>query len=93
MWRIFQDLCEEDQHNGDADPHGNLSALRKGDQNPGKFYGGRSIETYPADKIYKEAAFLAYYLHWSHDDIMEMRPFWTGSGGAAAVSGINSRAE
>ena len=72
------------------DLHRNLSALLKGDQDPGKFYGGRSIETYPADKIYKEAAFLAYYLHWSHDDIMEMshldRIRW-----CSEVSGINSR--
>ncbi|MBD9006999.1 MAG: hypothetical protein EGQ98_01275 [Clostridium sp.] len=48
------------------------------------------METYPADKIYKEAAFLAYYLHWSHDDIMEMshldRIRW-----CSEVSGINSR--
>lgn len=27
---------------------------------------------YPADRIYEEAAFIAYYMHWSHDDIMEM---------------------
>ncbi len=28
--------------------------------------------TYPADKIYEETAFIAYYTHWSHDDIMAM---------------------
>lgn len=27
---------------------------------------------YPADKIYEEAAFIGYYMHWSHDDIMAM---------------------
>ncbi len=27
---------------------------------------------YPAEKIYEEAAFIAYYMHWSHDDIMSM---------------------
>lgn len=62
----------------------------EGDSDSGKFYGSRSIETYPADKIYKEAAFLAYYLHWSHDDIMAMshldRIRWCNE-----VSGINSR--
>lgn len=26
---------------------------------------------YPADKIYEEAAFIAYYMHWNHDSIME----------------------
>ncbi len=35
-----------------------------------KFYGSRSIVTYPADKIYEEAAFIGYYMHWSHDEIM-----------------------
>lgn len=49
-----------------------MSALRETDRDSGKFYGGRSIKTYPADKIYEEAAFIAYYMHWSHDDIMEM---------------------
>jgi hypothetical protein len=24
----------------------------------------------PLDRIYEEAAFLAYHLHWSHDEIM-----------------------
>jgi hypothetical protein len=24
------------------------------------------------DKVYEEAAFIAYYLHWNHDDIMEL---------------------
>ncbi len=39
---------------------------------PDKFYGGRNINTYPAEKIYEEAAFIAYYLHWSHDEIMNL---------------------
>lgn len=67
-----------------------MPALRKGDGCPYKFYGRRSIEVYPADKIYEEAAFLAYYLHWSHDDIMAMshldRIRWCGQ-----VSAINSK--
>lgn len=45
---------------------------------------------YPAERIYEEAAFLAYYLHWSHDQIMEMphrdRIRWCGE-----VSRINSK--
>lgn len=49
-----------------------MSALRAGTQGPDKFYGSRSIEVYPADKIYEEAAFIGYYMHWSHDDIMAM---------------------
>lgn len=27
---------------------------------------------YPKEKIYEEAAFIAYNLHWSHDEIMNM---------------------
>jgi len=46
--------------------------LRKGTGYPGKFSGGRTISTYPAEKIYEEAAFIAYYLHWSHDEIMSL---------------------
>lgn len=48
-----------------------MSALRKGDFSSRKFYGSRNIKTYPAEKIYEEAAFIAYYMHWSHDDIMQ----------------------
>lgn len=49
-----------------------MSALRKTDGDSGKFYAGRSIKIYPANQIYEEAAFIAYYMHWSHDDIMAM---------------------
>lgn len=27
---------------------------------------------YPIDKIYEEASFIAYYFHWTHDQIMSM---------------------
>ncbi|NOU71172.1 hypothetical protein GC098_06980 [Paenibacillus sp. LMG 31458] len=27
---------------------------------------------YPIDKIYEEAGFIAYYFHWTHDEIMSM---------------------
>lgn len=37
-----------------------------------KFYGDRSIITYPIDRIYKEVSFIAYYFHWKHDEIMDM---------------------
>lgn len=46
--------------------------------------------TYPADKIYEEAAFIAYYMHWGHDEIMAMghmdRLRW-----CREISKINSR--
>lgn len=40
------------------------------------------MTAYPAGQIYEEAAFIAYYMHWSHDDIMAMshldRKRWCG---------------
>lgn len=27
---------------------------------------------YPADRLYEEMAFLAYYLHWPHETLMEL---------------------
>ncbi len=27
---------------------------------------------YPVERIYEEAAFIAYYFHWPHDEIMDM---------------------
>ena len=59
-------------------------------RHPSKFSGGRSIEVYPADKIYEEAAFIAYYLHWRHDDIMDM-PHRERMRWCEEVSKINSK--
>jgi hypothetical protein len=28
--------------------------------------------TYAADRIYAEVAYVAYYLHWSRDDILDL---------------------
>lgn len=33
---------------------------------------GGSLTGYPLDRIYEEVAFLGYYLHWSHDEIIRM---------------------
>lgn len=33
-------------------------------------HGG--IAGYPLDQLYQEVAFLAYHVHWSHDDVMGM---------------------
>lgn len=27
---------------------------------------------YPSERLAEEVAYLAYYLHWSHDEIMQM---------------------
>ena len=62
----------------------------KGNRSTYKFYGRRSVKTYPADKIYEEVAFIAYYVHWSHDEIMSMshlgRVRWCNE-----ISGINRK--
>ena len=67
-----------------------MPTLWKGDRRSCKFYGSRSIKTYPAEKIYEEAAFIAYYVHWSHDEIMNMshleRVRWCNE-----ISGINRK--
>ena len=30
------------------------------------------MRRYPLDRLYEEVAFIAYYFHWSHDEIMAM---------------------
>ncbi|MGI5912811.1 MAG: DUF6760 family protein [Syntrophomonadaceae bacterium] len=30
------------------------------------------IKRYPVERIFEEAAFIAYYFHWPHDEIMSM---------------------
>jgi hypothetical protein len=45
---------------------------------------------YPSDRLFEEVAYLAYYLHWSHDEILRMehhdRQRWV-----AEVAAINRR--
>jgi len=45
---------------------------------------------YPIDRIYEEVAFISYYFHWSHDEIMQLdhrtRQRWCGE-----ISRINRR--
>ncbi|WP_127534648.1 DUF6760 family protein [Paenibacillus kobensis] len=33
---------------------------------------GGVLSGYPVERLYEEVAFIAYYFHWKHDDIMEM---------------------
>ena len=48
------------------------------------------IQTYPAEKLYEEMAFIAYYMHWSREEIMTLshleRIRWCNE-----ISGINRR--
>ena len=48
------------------------------------------MKLYPADKIYEEAAFIGYYFHWNHDDIMNM-PHGERIRWCKEISRINSK--
>ena len=45
---------------------------------------------YPSDRLYEEVAYVAYYFHWPHDQVMAMehreRQRWV-----AEISRINER--
>jgi hypothetical protein len=43
---------------------------------------------YPLDQIYREVAFIAYYFHWNHDQVMEM-PHGERKKWCEEISGIN----
>lgn len=45
---------------------------------------------YPADKIYEEAAFIGYYMHWNYEEIMNM-PHRERLRWCKEVSKINSK--
>ncbi|WP_349292996.1 DUF6760 family protein [Angelakisella massiliensis] len=67
-----------------------LSSLRARGGCPGKFYGNHRIRLYAQDKLYEESAFLAYYTHWSREEILQMshqdRIKWCGE-----ISKINGK--
>lgn len=48
------------------------------------------MQLYPADKIYEEAAFIGYYLHWGHDEIISM-PHMERIRWCKEISKINSK--
>ena len=64
--------------------------MRRGSGDSRKFYGSRTIVPYPAEKVYEEAAFLGYYLHWGRQEILEL-PHLERQRWCREVSGINTR--
>ncbi len=48
------------------------------------------MKPYPSDKLYEEAGFIAYYMHWSREEIMNLshleRIRWCGE-----ISKINRK--
>ncbi len=67
-----------------------MPALRQGGRDSGKFYRSRGIKPYPSEKIYEEAGFIGYYMHWSREEIMSLshqeRIRWCGE-----ISKINRK--
>lgn len=55
-----------------------------------KFFAKLGLVLYPADRLYQEMSFLAYYLHWSHGELMNLdhreRRRWCGE-----ISAINKK--
>lgn len=62
--------------------------MRGGNRIPRKFYANLRLERIPQEQLYKEAAFIAYYFHWSPEEILSMphreRRRWCGE-----ISGIH----
>ena len=67
-----------------------MPALRQGGRDSRKFYRSRGIKPYPSEKIYEEAGFIAYYLHWSREEVLALshmeRIRWCGE-----ISKINRK--
>ncbi len=45
---------------------------------------------YPLDRIYEEVAFIAYYFHWPHNEIINM-PHWERKQWCEEAGKINKR--
>jgi hypothetical protein len=46
---------------------------------------------YPLDRLYEEVAFVAYYFHWSHDDVLAL-PHWERRRWCEEISRLNEAA-
>ena len=36
------------------------------------FFDRTGLILYPTDRLYEEMAFLGYYMHWSHEELMNL---------------------
>ena len=50
----------------------------------------RAVTLYPQDRLYQEMAFLAYYLHWSGEALMDLS-HWERRRWCQEVSAINRK--
>jgi hypothetical protein len=62
--------------------------MRENGQDTDKFSAGGAVITYPASRLFEETSFLAYYLHWPHDDLLNM-PHWERQEWCRRVTAIN----
>lgn len=46
--------------------------MRAGNRGARKFFKSHALTLYPENLLYEEAAFIAYYAHWSHEEIMNL---------------------
>lgn len=44
--------------------------MRRGCHGADKFFS--AVTRFPVEQLYKEIAFIAYYMHWNRDDILDM---------------------
>ena len=49
-----------------------MPPLRERTRRTAGFFIGLGLVRYPEDRLYEEMSFLAYYLHWPMDDLMNM---------------------
>ena len=50
----------------------------------------RGMTLYPQERLYQEMAFLAYYLHWSNETLMDL-DHWERRRWCREVSAINQK--
>ena len=50
----------------------------------------QGVSLYPQDRLYQEMSFLAYYLHWSFRDLMDL-DHWERRRWCREVSAINKK--
>ncbi len=48
------------------------------------------LELYPEDKLFEEMSFIAYYFHWSKEEILQM-PHWERIRWCEEISKINRK--
>lgn len=56
----------------------------------GEWQLGGSLTGYPLERLYQEVAFIAYYFHWSYDEVMNME-HWERRRWCEEISRMNQK--